>query len=154
MPRWGQGYGNHKGRDSPAAAHTQVCAACHPAGAEDLRTGVESWREDPPATRRGGGHPSTLSPPRSPGLPQHLSSGLSLASRCDPRRCLPGSEQMEKDGEWILRLNIFQGLPRWLSGKESAYQCRRHRFNSWVGRIPWRRKWQPTTVSLPGKSHG
>ena len=25
---------------------------------------------------------------------------------------------------------------------------------SWVGKIPWRRKWQPTTVSLPGKSHG
>ena len=26
--------------------------------------------------------------------------------------------------------------------------------NSWVGRIPWRTKWQPTPVSLPGKSHG
>ena len=26
--------------------------------------------------------------------------------------------------------------------------------NSWVGRIPWRMKWQPTPVSLPGKSHG
>ena len=24
----------------------------------------------------------------------------------------------------------------------------------WVGKIPWRRKWQPTPVSLPGKSHG
>ena len=28
------------------------------------------------------------------------------------------------------------------------------RFDPWVGKIPWRRKWQPTTVSLPGKSHG
>ena len=28
------------------------------------------------------------------------------------------------------------------------------RFNPWVGKIPWRRKWQPTPVSLPGKSHG
>ena len=27
-------------------------------------------------------------------------------------------------------------------------------FNPWVGRIPWRRKWQPTPVTLPGKSHG
>ena len=27
-------------------------------------------------------------------------------------------------------------------------------FNSWVGKIPWRRKWQPTPVLLPGKSHG
>ena len=33
-------------------------------------------------------------------------------------------------------------------------QCRRPRFNPWVGKIPWRRKWQPTPVILPGKSHG
>ena len=24
----------------------------------------------------------------------------------------------------------------------------------WVGKIPWRRKWQPTPVLLPGKSYG
>ena len=30
----------------------------------------------------------------------------------------------------------------------------RPRFNPWVGKIPWRRKWQPTLVLLPGKSHG
>ena len=45
-------------------------------------------------------------------------------------------------------------LSRWLCGKESACQCRRGRFNLWVGKIPWRRKWQPTPVILPGKSHG
>ena len=33
-------------------------------------------------------------------------------------------------------------------------QCRRLRFNPWVGAIPWRRPWQPTLVFLPGKSHG
>ena len=27
-------------------------------------------------------------------------------------------------------------------------------FNSWVGKIPWRRKWQSTPALLPGKSHG
>ena len=27
-------------------------------------------------------------------------------------------------------------------------------FDPWVGKIPWRRKWQPTPVHLPGKSHG
>ena len=31
---------------------------------------------------------------------------------------------------------------------------RETRFNSWVGKIPWRRKWQPTPVLLPGKLHG
>ena len=27
-------------------------------------------------------------------------------------------------------------------------------FDSWVGKIPWRREWPPTPVFLPGKSHG
>jgi len=26
-------------------------------------------------------------------------------------------------------------------------------FDSWVGKIPWRREWQPTPISLPGESH-
>ena len=30
----------------------------------------------------------------------------------------------------------------------------RHRFDAWVGKIPWRRAWQPTPVFLPGESHG
>ena len=46
------------------------------------------------------------------------------------------------------------GLPLWLSGKESACQYRRLWFNPWIGKIPWRRKWQLTLVFLPGKSHG
>ena len=33
-------------------------------------------------------------------------------------------------------------------------QCRWPGFDPWVGKIPWRRKWQPTPVFLPGKSHG
>ena len=48
-------------------------------------------------------------------------------------------------------------LPRWRSGKESACQWRRHkrhRFDRWVGKILWSRKWQPTPVFLPGKFHG
>ena len=46
------------------------------------------------------------------------------------------------------------GLPRWQSGKESTLEGRRHRFHLWVGKSPWRRKWQPTPVLLPRKSHG
>ena len=46
------------------------------------------------------------------------------------------------------------GLPWWLNGKESACQCRRCTFNPWVGKLPWRRKWQSTPVYLPGNSHG
>ena len=47
-----------------------------------------------------------------------------------------------------------QGLPRWLSGKKSACQCRRLGFDPWVRKICWSGKWQPTPVFLPGKSHG
>ena len=32
-------------------------------------------------------------------------------------------------------------------------QCRKHGFNPWVGKMPWRRKLQRTPVFLPGKSH-
>ena len=32
-------------------------------------------------------------------------------------------------------------------------QCGRTGFDPWVGRIPWRRKWQPTPALLPGKFH-
>ena len=46
------------------------------------------------------------------------------------------------------------GVPRRLSGKEPAWQCRRLGFDPWVRKIPWKRKWQPTPVLLPGKSHG
>ena len=52
-----------------------------------------------------------------------------------------------------LEHNCFE-LPWWLSGKEFAFQCRRHWFDPWVGKILWRRKWQPTPVFLPGISHG
>ena len=54
----------------------------------------------------------------------------------------------------IYRVPTHAGLPWWLSGKESTCQCRRHVLDPWVGRIPWRRKWLPTPVFLPGKSHG
>ena len=42
---------------------------------------------------------------------------------------------------------VEYGFPMWLSGKESG-------FDPCVGKIPWRRAWQPTPVFLPGKSHG
>ena len=49
------------------------------------------------------------------------------------------------------------GLPRWLNGKESPWQCRRHSrfgFDPWVRKMHWRKKWQPIPEFLPGKSYG
>ena len=64
---------------------------------------------------------------------------------------------------WISHSSSFSysyfkaGLPRWCSGKESTFQCRgwkRCRFDPLVGKIPWRGKWQPIPLLLPGKFHG
>ena len=51
---------------------------------------------------------------------------------------------------------LNKGFPDGVSGKEHNSQCRRHkrhRFDPWVGKIPWKRAWQPTPVFLPGESH-
>ena len=47
-----------------------------------------------------------------------------------------------------------QGFSSGSGIKESTCQCKKRRFDPWIGTIPWRRKWQPTPVFLPGKSHG
>ena len=46
---------------------------------------------------------------------------------------------------------IKWGFPSGANGRESACPCKRHKrqgFNPWVGKILWRRKWQPTSVFL------
>ena len=47
---------------------------------------------------------------------------------------------------------VFFSIRTSLVAQESACQCRRHKFNPYIGKIPWRRKWQPTLVFLPGNS--
>ena len=47
-----------------------------------------------------------------------------------------------------------KGLPWWLRQERICLQCRRPRFDLWVGKTPWRRKWQPTPVFLPGEFQG
>ena len=42
----------------------------------------------------------------------------------------------------------------WLRMERICLQCGRPGFDPWVGKIPWRRAWQPTLVFLPGESHG
>ena len=63
----------------------------------------------------------------------------------------------------LFNRHLFEHLfcSKWAShgagGKEATCQCRRHkkcRFDPLVGKIPWRRKWQPTPVFLPGEPQG
>ena len=52
---------------------------------------------------------------------------------------------------------ISNGFPGGASGKEPTCQCRRHKrhgFDPWVGKVPWRRAWQPTPVFSPGEFRG
>ena len=49
-------------------------------------------------------------------------------------------------------------LPWWLIGKESAWDagdaCGRCGFSSWVRKIPWSRKWEPTPEKPGRLLHG
>ena len=68
---------------------------------------------------------------------------------------VPSVDELEHFASIILTyIYKTKGLSQWLSGKESACQCRRHKFDPWVRKIPWRRKWQHSPVFLHGESHG
>ena len=49
-------------------------------------------------------------------------------------------------------ISIRVGLHWWLSDNELVCQSRRHGFDPWIRKIPWRRKWQPTWLFLLEKS--
>ena len=51
----------------------------------------------------------------------------------------------------FLSKSCFPGGTR---DNESAFQCKRFMFDPRVRKIPWKRKWQPTPVFLPGQFHG
>ena len=70
------------------------------------------------------------------------------------RKCKPRFGPQNYQMPFNILLDTRLRLPCWLSGKESTYQCRRHKFEPWVGKIPWRRAWQPTPVFMPGESRG
>ena len=65
-------------------------------------------------------------------------------------------ERVQKDSQMKTPVPLELGvLPSGgAGGKEPACQCGRRRFDPRVRKTPWRRKWQPTPVLLPGKFHG
>ena len=87
-------------------------------------------------------------------------AGASLGSASSGPQSVMGSKQLAMPTRLGLpnlrSSNLYKAIffPRWLSGQESASQWRKCRFNSWVRKILWRRKWQPTPEFLPGKLHG
>ena len=114
--------------------------------------------------------PAELAPPEGPdGLPSTPLPSVRVACwqsrarlgrwRHRPSLCLG----LYMASPWVLvRLQIFAFLRIpltlvWAHPSLVVKKClpsRRLRFNPWIRKVPWRRKWQPSPVFLPGRSHG
>ena len=64
------------------------------------------------------------------------------------------NDQLMYCKHYFLIIAFKKGLPWWLRRQRICLQCRRLGFDPWVGKIPWRREWQPTSVFLPGEFSG
>ena len=107
-----------------------------PANAGDVRDAI--W------TSGSGGHGNPL---QFSCLEYHMGRGTCQAGVTE------GSQRVRHVGSNFAWHNTY-GLPGWLSGTESTCQCRRYRrgrFDSWIWKFSWRKKWQPTPESLLGK---
>ena len=60
-------------------------------------------------------------------------------------------KEIQKRGDTYV---YIAGFPWWLSRKESTCKTGGCGFYPWVGKIPWRKKWQPIPVPLHRRSHG
>ena len=73
------------------------------------------------------------------------------------RRCVSAHQRGDMGLKVLSTSLCTRRLPREFRGKEPVRQCRRHerhRFSPWIGKMPWRRAWQPTPVFFPGESPG
>ena len=74
-------------------------------------------------------------------------------------KCFPYGWVLAKISVYLIYCSTYTFLwtPSMAQQWRIHLQCRshrRHRYYLWVGKIPWRRAWQPTPVFLPGESHG
>ena len=54
----------------------------------------------------------------------------------------------------FITFSLLTQLPWWFRWSRICLQFRRPGFSPWVEKMPWRRKWYPTPLFLPGESHG
>ena len=92
-------------------------------------------------------------------LPSRQTASRDKAQRS---KCRAGAPVKNKDVDELsnnckflfkLRYN-WHNFIWWLRWLRICLQCGRLRFYTWVRKSPWRRKWLPTPVFLPGKCHG
>ena len=122
-----------------------------PANAGDIRDmgsipGLERFLEE------GNGNPLQYSCLENPMDGGAWKAAVHEVAKSQTRLKRLGSSSIESVNRYLLCNHVY-GM--W-SGKEPACQCRRHKrhgFDPWVGKIPWRRAWQHTPVFWPGESH-
>ena len=71
----------------------------------------------------------------------------------NPLQCSCLENPRDGGAWWAAIYGVAQSRTR-LKRLSSHLQCRRPQFDSWVGKIPWRRERLPTPVFWPGESHG
>ena len=91
-----------------------------------------------------------------PGDTEPPTEGQGAASHSRPASAADSSllKGLLVDLERFILTVGFSGVA---NSEEPVWQCRRHKrwgFDPWVGKVPWRRKWQPTPVLFPGESQG
>ena len=114
---------------------------------------ILSWRI--PGTEEPGGLP-TMGSHRV----KHNWSDLATPAAVTRKRDLSNEVPILVEWVGILKKKMWihnWGLPQWLRWQRICLQCRRPGFGPWVGKIPWRRAWQPflpwrMPVFLPGES--
>ena len=101
--------------------------------------------------------------PRSPHLSHHrvdsyrhcspLWSATHTSQHVTFYLCTSGNRVRASPGALVVKNPCANAGDRRDSGSIPGWG-RRLGFNPWVGKVPWRRAWQPTPVCLPGESHG
>ena len=62
------------------------------------------------------------------------------------------SSEVQKLKQEIFPPHCINGIPWWLRWQRICLQFWKPGFDPWVGKIPWRKAWQPISVFLPGES--
>ena len=56
-------------------------------------------------------------------------------------------------GDLLTAADAYHGASLGAQAVKNLPQCGRHSFEPWIGKVPWRRKWQPASVFWLGEFH-
>ena len=82
------------------------------------------------------------------GIGREVGGGFRMGDTCTPRA--DSRDLIHKNHTRVISLQLNNLQKK----KNPPAKAGDPRFNPWDGKIPWRRKWQPTAVFFPEKSRG